>query len=128
MGISDEKRREVAENLRLIDDGIIDLMKEQICHLTDEELDANVVFGLGLRLTAAVAGLETTTLGKSWELLADLIGPTCEYVPIGEERFGCSECGNTVRLDYDVPVTDETPMPFKHCPNCGARVVSGDGD
>lgn len=57
--------------------------------------------------------------------LADLIDPTCEYVPIGEGRFGCSECGNTVRLDFDDPVTDETPMPFKHCSNCGARVVSG---
>lgn len=55
--------------------------------------------------------------------LADLIDrPTCEYVPIGDGRFGCSECGNTVRLDFDVPVTDETPMPFKHCPNCGAEV------
>lgn len=57
------------------------------------------------------------------EFLADLVDwPTCEYVPIGDGRFGCSECGNTVRLDFDVPVTDETSMPFKHCPNCGAEV------
>lgn len=60
--------------------------------------------------------------------LADLIDPTCEYVPIGEERFGCSECGYTVELDFDVPVTDETPMPFKHCPECGARVVAPNGE
>lgn len=63
---------------------------------------------------------------ETYTALADFIDPTCEYVPIGGERFGCSECGNTVRLDFDVPVTDETPMPFKHCPNCGARVVRGD--
>ncbi len=56
------------------------------------------------------------------------IDPTCEYVPIGDERFGCSECGYTVELDFDVPVTDETPMPFKHCPNCGSRVVRPNGD
>lgn len=55
--------------------------------------------------------------------LADLIDPTCEYVPIGGGRFGCSGCWYIVRLDFGVPVTDETPMPFKHCPNCGARVV-----
>lgn len=60
---------------------------------------------------------------ETYTALADLIDrPTCEYVPIGDGRFGCSECGNTVRLDFDVPVTDETPMPFKHCPNCGAEV------
>ena len=57
---------------------------------------------------------------ESWSLS---IYQTCEYVPIGDERFGCSECGNTVKLDYDVPVTGETPMPFRYCPNCGARVV-----
>ena len=56
--------------------------------------------------------------------LADIVDrPTCEHVPIGGERFGCSGCGNTVRPDFDVPVTDETPMPFKHCPNCGAEVI-----
>lgn len=60
--------------------------------------------------------------------LAKLIDPKCEYVPIGDGRFGCTKCGNTVRLDFDVPVTDETPMPFKHCMNCGARVVRGDGE
>lgn len=60
---------------------------------------------------------------KSVARLADLIDPTCEYVPIGDGRFVCSGCGYTVNLDFDVPVTDETNMPSKHCPNCGARVV-----
>ena len=58
--------------------------------------------------------------------IADLIDPTCEYVPIGDEHFGCSECGNTVRLDLDVPVLDDMLMPFRYCPNCGARVVRCD--
>lgn len=56
--------------------------------------------------------------------LADLIDrPTCEYVPIGDGRFGCSWCGHVVKLDYDVPVADETHMPFNYCPNCSAEVV-----
>ena len=58
--------------------------------------------------------------------LADLIDPTCEFVPIGDDRFGCSECGVTVRLDLDAPTFDDMAMPFRHCPSCGARVVRCD--
>ena len=61
----------------------------------------------------------------AWRI-ADLIDPTCEFVPIGDDRFGCSECGVTVRLDLDVPTFDDMAMPFRYCPSCGARVVRGD--
>ena len=121
--ISGDERREVAENLRHLDDETLALIDERMYRLTNEELAGNAVLNIGLCIAMCEAGFETKTLGDFWDLLADLIDPTCEYVPIGDGRFGCSECGNTVRLDYDVPVTDETPMPFKHCPNCGARVV-----
>ncbi len=110
MATSDERRR-VAEDLRGLCDYHIRYAEQFY-----EELREIVA----LDLDGTFEGVANS--------LAGLIDPTCEYVPIGYERFGCSECGNTVRLDYDVPVTDETPMPFKHCPNCGARVVRGDGD
>ena len=102
---SDDERREIAKKLR---------------RTANNDLN-----GLSLQRNLAVI---TEAEDGSWRgvmrRLADLIDlPTCEYVPIGEERFGCSVCGYTVELDFDVPVTDETPMPFKHCPNCGARVV-----
>lgn len=106
--ITDEERRDVAENLRNLTIGHFIQYKEQFF---DE-------------LAEVVVGFEDYhDFNVVLEKLADLIDrPTCEYVPIGDGRFGCSECGNTVRLDFDVPVTDETPMPFKHCPNCGAEV------
>ena len=101
--ISDDERREVAKRMR--------------------EYDV-----AEFRESAIVPFLECLGHGYvDWrgilDELADLIDPTCEYVPIGGGCFGCSGCWYIVRLDFGVPVTDETPMPFKHCPNCGARVV-----
>lgn len=124
--ISHDKRRKVAENLRNLDDETIALIDERIYRLTNEKLAGCAVLGIGLCKAVCEAGLDTKTMGDFWDLIADLIDPTCEYVPIGDGRFGCSECGYTVELDFDVPVTDETPMPFRHCANCGARVVRGD--
>lgn len=106
--ISDEERREVAKRLR--NGGIA---------RNSEEAYVLLLSRIGIRPQLPAA----STYEDAMVRLADLIDrPTCEYVPIGDGRFGCSECGNTVRLDFDVPVTDETPMPFKHCPNCGAEV------
>ena len=126
--MTSDKRREVAESLRNLDDETCALIDGWMYRRTNEELATNAVLNIGLCMAMCEAGLETKTMGDFWDLLADLIDPTCEYVPIGDGRFGCSECGNTVMLDYDVPVTGETPMPFRHCPNCGARVVSPNGD
>mgnify|MGYP004627302513 CR=1 FL=1 len=111
--ISDEERREVVKRLR--NGGIA---------RDSEEAYVLLLSRVGIRPQLPA----TSTYEDAMVRIADLIDPTCEYVPIGDERFGCSECGNTVRLDYDVPVTDETPMPFKHCPNCGARVVEDFGE
>lgn len=106
--ISDEERREVAKRLR--NGGIA---------RNSEEAYVLLLSRIGIRPQLPAA----STYEDAMVRLADLIDrPTCEYVPIGDGRFGCSECGNTVRLDFDVPVTDETSMPFKHCPNCGAEV------
>ena len=109
---SDEERHKVAQKLRVL-----------AC--TPDEIGITehaVIRDLGIS-----AGIYDDCC-KSEDVIAvaDLIDPTCEYVPIGGERFSCSECGNPVRLDFDVPVTDETYMPFKHCPNCGAEVSSGE--
>lgn len=49
--------------------------------------------------------------------------PTCEYVPIGDGRFGCSRCGYVVKLEYDILIADEIHIPFNYCPNCSAEVV-----
>lgn len=108
---SDERRLEAAASLRASANvGGAKTLKRELAR------------ALGIRLD------DYTPEGSHAKILrglADLIDPTCEYVPIGDERFGCSGCGYTVELDFDVPVTDETPMPFKCCPNCGARVVKG---
>lgn len=78
---------------------------------------------LDVMVSRAVAGVLGDGV-KIGETVADLIDrPTCEYVPIGDGRFGCSWCGHVVKLDYDVPVADETHMPFNYCPNCSAEVV-----
>ena len=106
--ITVDERREVAKRLR--NGGIA---------RNSEEAYVLLLSRIGIRPQLPAA----STYEDAMVRLADLIDrPTCEYVPIGDGRFGCSECGNTVRLDFDVPVTDETPMPFKHCPNCGAEV------
>lgn len=102
--ISDQQRREVAarmrEIMRLYPNGFLDSIVAQ--SIFD-------VMGEGVAIG---------------ETVADLIDrPTCEYVPIGNERFGCSWCGHVVKLDYDVPVAEEAHMPFNYCPNCSAEVV-----
>ena len=116
MSASDDQRREMARRLRSV-------TREELCYVFLEEI---LNFAVGGRCLDDEGDIDERLILRR---LADLIDlPTCEYVPIGGERFGCSECGNTVRLDFDVPVTDETSMPFKYCPNCGARVVRKGAD
>lgn len=68
-----------------------------------------------------------------YELLADIIDPTCrnkqikinETVPLEFRTYSltCSNCCKTFRADLD---GINTPIDWAYCPNCGARVVSDD--
>ena len=106
---SDKERREVAKRLR--NGGIA---------RNSEEAYVLLLSCVGIRPQLPA----TSTFKDAMVRIADLIDrPTCEYVPIGNGRFGCSRCGHVVKLDYDVPVAEEAHMPFNYCPNCGAEVV-----
>lgn len=89
---SDSERREVAENLRNLDDETIALIDERIYRLTDEELAGSAVLNIGLCKAVCEAGLDTRTMGDFWDLLADLIDPTCRNVSGYKDAFECSEC------------------------------------
>lgn len=102
MKISDEERREVAENLRNLTIGHFIQYKEQFF---DE-------------LAEVVVGFEDYhDFDVVLDKLADLIEPaperTCHMIDNGAE-FCCSVCDR--RHDYD----DEP----QYCMGCGARVVS----
>lgn len=100
--ISPDERREVAERLREYSNDV----------LKDGSL---------------LKTLKDVTGAYSWrdvlDRLADLIDPTCHPVPSDDGRFSCSECG--AHLGAVLPAIGAVLPP--HCPNCGARVVSGDG-
>lgn len=108
---SDKERREVAATMRAISGrGVKDLTLGEVLN--------SILTGGAPRPTTEMAILAN---------LADLLDrPTCKYVSIGNRRFGCSWCGHVVKLDYDVPVANETRMPFNYCSNCGAEVVNDD--
>lgn len=106
---SDEERREVAKRLR--NGGIA---------RDSEEAYVLLLSRVGIRPQLPAM----STYEDAMVRIADLIDrPTCEYVPIGNRRFGCSWCGHVVRLDYDELIADEIHMPFNYCPNCSAEVV-----
>lgn len=57
--------------------------------------------------------------------VADLIDLTCQMKSIPESGYRvCSRCGAFVRRDAVTNCTEAIHARF--CPNCGARVVSGD--
>lgn len=93
-----DERREVAERLRRAAD-------------SDEWLDVtinNAIFGVFGEVRRPIA-----------DTLADLIDPTCHMYPAHAGGFGCDRCYTWF--------PDMKKKPW-HCPACGARVVSGDGD
>lgn len=107
MAISDEKRREVAENLRNLTIGRSIQYKEQFF---DE-------------LAEVVVGFEDYhDFDDVLEKLADLIDrPTCknsEYLYDGS-FFECSECGE--RWELTCGNLADNHLCF--CPRCGAEVV-----
>lgn len=107
MTISDEKRREVAENLRNLTIGRSIQYKEQFF---DE-------------LAEVVVGFEDYhDFDVVLEKLADLIErPTCknsEYLYDGS-FFECSECGERWELTCGGPADNH----LNFCPRCGAEVA-----
>ena len=121
--ISDKERREVAANLRGLDDGKKALIEGRMFKLTNVELARSVVLNIGLCLALDGAGLDTKTSGDFWGLLADLIDrPTCSLDLTDVETHGnvkvrtyeCSECGRSCEEIYGE---------YERCPHCGARVV-----
>lgn len=65
-----------------------------------------------------------------YELLADIIDPTCHNKAIAINKMAplefrtynliCSNCGETFRADLD---GINTPIDWECCPNCGYRIV-----
>lgn len=97
-----DERREVAERLRVYS------------HDFDFG-DANPFWYVA---KAAFGDVDAHTYHSVFARLADLIDPTCYIVPFDEESMRlphCSRCGQPMLK----------PWP-NFCPNCGARVVSGD--
>lgn len=59
--------------------------------------------------------------GDNSALLADLIDPVCELdLDTGMEHVKCSACGKAIPYGANL-------FEVKYCPNCGARVVSSNG-
>lgn len=106
MRISDEERREIARRLRTD-------------HRQDRENQGTFIARMvkgGGRVTA----LDVYNLP---ERLADLIDrPTCKNLATKRaDELLCSECGEHVDIAYMESADD---YHAKHCPNCGAEVVS----
>lgn len=114
--MSDERRR-VAERLRELassdDTRYAEPFCEQLTDIVDFPFDG------------------TNKLANVADNLADLIDPTtepeCEIMrPATPDKFGvCSACGALVNVRDSVADATNYLRPH-YCPNCGARVVSGD--
>lgn len=119
MGISDEKRREVAKRLRALDmsdievDGHIIDSPKYVGLLLMRMLDVACDYRDGLHYFPGFFSAQVVV-----NLFADLIDrPTCHMEPEGE-GFRCSFCGRF----HDLSGFDEFPWPY--CPECGAEVTS----
>lgn len=79
------------------------------------------------------------TYKPALERLADLIDPTCRIVyvddswsspdvgRIDEWHYECSKCCYELN-DEEIDAFEGGALPFKYCPNCGARVVRDNHD
>lgn len=128
MRINDEKRREVAEELRSESESWRDTFPSAT--IEEEALGAAVMSDL-----LVFVGLDDSSpVHAIYERLADLIDrPTCKNVSeFGSNTgsnfdFVCSRCGSRLMSDkmHGSPLVDDR---FRHysinfCPNCGAEVV-----
>ena len=100
--ISDDERREVAEDLR-------DMAIRPHIQYKEQFFD---------ELAEVVVGFEDFhDFNVVLEKLADLIDPTCRLLPSPDGGFGCNRCFTWF------PSMKEKP---NFCPECGARVVDDD--
>lgn len=106
--ISGDERREVAAWLRM--------------QVGEEECIDYAVF----RIINDVLGVNGAWGAKAAHILADLIDPTChnQHPRASDGCFCCSEC----LFLYEPTDLSACWNSFLHCPRCGARVVSGDGE
>ncbi len=116
--MTSDERRKVAARLRELDHEITscDTIENGVNKLK-KAVHGNTSFSPIEYSVRNLCGLANT--------LADIIDPTCEnkYRNHGDRSFMCSRCGYEA-WTYDDSYCD--PEDFAFCPNCGARVVSGD--
>ena len=108
---TDERRREVAENLRYCAD---------MCHNIGV-LDSDVLNALGVHC----GDTDGVSSAYDVEQLADLIDRPIAQFDFNEDTYPncvCSNCGQ----DYSEPQaydSDGYRIHFRYCPNCGAEVL-----
>lgn len=123
--ISDEKRQEVAENLRILSDGNRVRYKEEFYDLLDETVmepdtgyhEINDVFGQ----LADLIDLDPQERMCTFNV--------CEsYTQIHRQQLPtCSACGYETEWDECTVYGDGTVRyEQNYCPNCGAKVVKED--
>lgn len=126
--ISDSERRDVAARLRGLDvsdievDGCIINSPEYGGLLLVRMLDVACDYRDGLHYFPCFFSAQAVV-----ELFADLIDrPMCKNLATkSADELLCSECGEHVDIAYMENADD---YHARYCPNCGAKVVSGDGD
>lgn len=103
MAPTSDERREVAEALR------------GLRHMTyySEEVVENIKDAIGI-----ADPVNTFREPEDvYELLADLIDPTCHLLPSSDGGYGCDRC-----YTWFPSMKEKT----NYCPECGARVVRDD--
>ena len=116
MQITSEERRKVAAKLRALADGKFPMDE---CSVDDLYMALGMPFSRG--------GIEYAAI----VYLADLIDPTCQIGSVEPIEYG--EFNQTIGYAFHMtcghtglrPYTD---MPPAYCDECGARVVSDDGN
>lgn len=116
MAPTSDERIEVAAKLR----GPFD-----VCECVGHTYINGTLYGM------QVCARDELALRDGMRHLADLIDPTCDIATdqVDDGEWGaheiyecCSNCGNQNMRDRF------TGKPYRFCPHCGSRVVSGDGE
>lgn len=105
--MTDEDRREVAERLRELD---VDVTSRDTLERAVDKL-MKAVYGEQPFSPVRYSVRNLCGLGY---VLADLIDPTCRFLPTFNGGFGCDRCYTWFQSMETKP---------NYCPSCGARVV-----